>query len=120
MELTLIGAEDVRETIQPIEKTIPKEEVILEEEKEEINDFQVSKKLTEVLEDVFDLTTGGMEMHGFKNHALMHPTEDYDVAYFVKGPNVIMVDYHGANSVKIEVLGRKEADLVINTINGGC
>ena len=115
MELALIGAEDVRETIQPEETTIPKEEVIVEEE---INDFKVSKSLTGILEDVFDLTTGGMEMHGFKNHALMHPEKDYEVAYFVKGPNVIMVDYHGTNSVNIEVLGRNEADMIINTING--
>lgn len=116
MELALICEKDVQETEQPSETTIPKEEVI--EEEEEINDFQVSKSLTTVLEDVFDLTTGGMEMHGFKNHALMHPTKDYEVAYFVKGPNVIMVDYHGTNSMKIKVLGRTEADLVINAING--
>ena len=119
MELSLIGAEDVRETKQPEETTIPDEKIISEEKEEEINDFQVNKNLTEILEDVFDLTTGGMEMHGFKNHALLHPRNDYEVAYFVKGPNVIMVDYHGTNSVKIEILGRNDAEAVINTINGG-
>lgn len=115
MVLALIDAEEVREAAeQPAEETIPKEEIIVEEE---INDFQVNNGLKVVLEDVFDLTTGGMEMHGFKRHVLVHPTKDYDVEYFVKGPNVIMVDYHGTNSVKIEVLGRKETDMIISELN---
>lgn len=115
MMLALVGAEEVREnTVQPEEATIPIEEVIEEEEK---NEFQVSNGLKVVLEDVFDLTTGGMEMHGFKRHVLVHPTKDYDVEYFVKGPNVIMVDYHGTNSVNIEILGRKETDLIISELN---
>lgn len=115
MKLALVGAEEVREDLaQPEETTIPKEEVI---EEEIINDFQVSKGLTTVLEDVFDLTTGGMEMHGFERHVLVHPTKDYDVEYFVKRPDVIMVDYHGTNSVKIEVLGRNEADMIISELD---
>lgn len=115
MVLSLVDAEDVCENVvQPTEETIPNEEIIAEED---INDFQVNNGLKVVLEDVFDLTTGGMEMHGFKRHILVHPIKDYDVEYFVKGPNVIMVDYHGTNSVKIEVLGRKESDMIINELN---
>lgn len=115
MVLALVDAEEVREAVeQPAEETIPKEEIIVEEE---INDFQVSNGLKVVLEDVFDLTTGGIEMHGFKKHVLVHPTKDYDVEYFIKGPNVIMVDYHGTNSLNIEVLGRKEADMIISELN---
>lgn len=115
MVLALVDAEEVRENVvQPTEATIPKEEIIVEEERSE---FQVSNGLKVVLEDVFDLTTGGMEMHGFKRHILVHPTKDYDVEYFVKGPNVIMVDYRGTNSVNIEVLGRKEADMIIGELN---
>lgn len=114
MELALVGAEEVREDVaQPPETTIPKD-ITMEEE---INDFQVSNGLKVVLEDVLDLTTGGMEMHGFKRHTLMHPTNDYEVDYFIKGPHVIMVDYHGTNSVKIETLGRKEADMIISELN---
>ena len=115
MMLALVGAEEVREDkVQPTEATIPIEEVIEEEIRSE---FQVSNGLKVVLEDVFDLTTGGMEMHGFKKHILVHPTKDYDVEYFVKGPNVIMVDFHGTNSLNIEVLGRNEADMIINELN---
>lgn len=115
MVLALVDAEEVREAVeQPAEETIPKEEIIVEEE---INDFQVSNGLKVVLEDVFDLTTGGMEMHGFKKHVLVHPTKDYDVEYFVKGSDVIMADYHGTNSLNIEVLERKEADMIISELN---
>jgi len=116
MELALIGADEVREdTKQPDEVTIPKEEIT---EEEEINDFEVSNGLKVVLEDVLDLTTGGMEMHGFKRHTLMHPTRDYEVDYFIKGSNVVMADYHGTNYVKIEVLGLNEANIIIDTIKG--
>jgi hypothetical protein len=115
MVLALVDAEEVREAVeQPSETTIPKDEVIEEEIKSE---FQVNNGLKVVLEDVFDLTTGGMEMHGFKKHILVHPTKDYDVEYFIKGPNVIMADYHGTNSLSIEVLGRKEADMIISELN---
>lgn len=114
MVLALVDAEEVREAVEPAEETIHKEEIIEEEEKSE---FKVSNGLKIVLDDVFDLTTGGMEMHGFKRHILVHPTMDYDVEYFVKGPNVIMVDYHETNSMNIEVLGRKEADMIIGELN---
>jgi hypothetical protein len=114
MGLPLVGADDVESTEQPNEATIPREDAV---EEEKIDDFKVSKGLTVVLEDVLDLTTGGMEMHGFKRHAHIHLTKDYEVEYFIKGPNVIMADYHGTNSVKIEVLGRKEADMIINELN---
>lgn len=114
MVLALVDAEEVREAVEPAEETIPKEEIIVEEDKSE---FQVSNGLKVVLEDVFDLTTGGMEMHGFKKYVLVHPTKDYDVEYFIKGPNVIMVDYHGTNFLNIEVLGRKEADMIIGELN---
>lgn len=114
MVLALVDAEEVREAVEPAEETIPKEEIIVEEDKSE---FQVSNGLKVVLEDVFDLTTGGMEMHGFKRHILVHPTRDYDVEYFIKGPNVIMVDYHGTNFLNIEVLGRKEADMIIGELD---
>lgn len=113
--LALVGAEEVREdTVQPEETTILKEEAIVEEE---TNDFQVSNGLKTILEDVLDLTTGGIEMHGYKRHILVHPTKDYDVEYFVKGSNVIMVDYHGTNSVNIQILGRKETDMIISELN---
>lgn len=115
MVLALVDAEEVNEAVeQPSEATIPREEIIAEEEKSE---FQVSNGVKTVLEDCLDLTTGGMEMHGFKRHTLMHPTKDYEVEYFIKGPNVIMADYHGTNSLNIEVLGRNEADMIINELN---
>jgi hypothetical protein len=115
MVLALVCAEEVREDVaQPTETTIPKEETIVEEEKGE---FQVNNGLKVVLEDVLDLTTGGMEMHGFKRHVLIHPINDYDIEYFVKGSNVIMADYHGTNSLKIEVLGRREADMILSELN---
>lgn len=115
MVLALIDAEEVSEAVeQPAETTIPKEEIIMEEERSE---FKVNNGLKVVFEDVLDLTTGGMEMHGFKKHVLVHPTKDYDVEYFIKGPNVIMVDYHGTNSLNIEVVGRKEADMIIGELN---
>lgn len=112
MSLTLVGAEDVSETVQPTEETMPREE--LKEEME--SEFQVNNGLKVVLEDVYDLTTGGMEMHGYKRHIFAHPTENYDIAYFIKGRDVIMVDYHDTNTVKIEVLRRKDAEVVIDTI----
>jgi hypothetical protein len=119
MVLALVDAEEVREAAeQPSETTIPKEEIIEEVIEDEIkSEFQVSNGVKVVLEDVLDLTTGGMEMHGFKRHALMHPTNDYEVEYFIKGPNVIMVDYHGTNSLKIEALRRNEADMIISELN---
>lgn len=112
--LPLVGAEDVENTEQPSEATIPKGDTVAEEQ---TDDFQVSKGITEVLEDILDLTTGGMEMHGFKRHIHVHPKRGYEVEYFVKGPNVILADYHGTNSVKIEVLGRNEANMIINELN---
>ncbi len=115
MVLALVDAEEVKPVEQPSEETILEE--VISEIGEEGFGFQVSSALKTVLEDVFDLTTGGMEMHGFKRHILVHPTKDYDVEYFVKGPNVIMVDYHGTNFVNIEVLGRKEADMIMGELN---
>ncbi len=114
MVLALIDAEEVQAVEQPAETTIPKEEIIMEEERSE---FRVNNGVKVVLEDVLDLTTGGMEMHGFKRHVLVHPTKDYDVEYFIKGPYVIMVDYHGTNSLNIEALGRNEADMIIDELN---
>jgi hypothetical protein len=102
--LALVDAAEVQDTKQP-------------NEIEQKCDFRVSKGLTVVLEDVLDLTTGGMEMHGFKRHVHIHPRKGYEVEYFVKGSDVILADYHGTNSLKIEVLGRNEAKVIINELN---
>lgn len=117
MEFALIGAEDVREnSVQPEEKTI--EELAKEEEttiKEE-SESQLREDLKEVLEDIHDLALGGIDVHGFKSYAYVHPNQDYEVTYFVKGTDVIMVDYHGTNTLNVEVLGKKEAGVFLDTI----
>lgn len=110
MNLTLVAAEDVREDVVQTEPAIITEEIT------SIDEFKANKELKEVLSGIRELAVGGMDVYGFKSYTLSYPGRNYEAAYFIKGRDVIVVDHHDTNALKVEVLERKEADKIINFV----
>lgn len=113
MNLTLVCAEDVCEDV--CEDVVNGHDVVTKDVTS-VKEFKVNKELKEVLSDIRELAVGAMDVHGLKSYTLSYPGRDYEAAYFIKGKDVVMIDYHNTNTVKVEVLERKEADIIIGFI----
>ncbi len=120
--MELLNSEDVLAAKEPeIEKPVGKVGKSLgHKESAEttitINEFEVGEELRDLLKDIHDLTLGGMDVQGYRSYTAGHPKADYEVTYYVKGITVIMVDYHGTNTMTLQVLGRKETEWFINNV----
>ena len=68
-----------------------------------------------LLAELYAQTVSGLKVLGFKNFLFGHPREDYEVNYFVKGNDVIIVDCH-QNALIVEALGEEEANWFIESI----
>lgn len=75
----------------------------------------VSDKMLEVLAELYAQTVSWLKAQGFKNFLFAHPREYYEVDYFVKGNDIIIVDNH-QNALIVEVLGEEDANWFIESI----
>jgi hypothetical protein len=114
MELVLLSSEDVHTVTEPTIETSVGEEPA--ENAVTIKEFEISDELKELLSDIHTLAIGGMDVQGYKSYTAGHPVNDYEVIYYVKGITVIMVDYHGTNTLTVQVLGRKDTEWFINNV----
>lgn len=53
---------------------------------------------------------------GFKGFEFVHPRNGYEVDFFVKGNMVVMIDYHGSNTLVVEVLNEEEREWFMESV----
>lgn len=53
---------------------------------------------------------------GFKGFEFVHPRNGYMVNFFAKGDIVVMIDYHGSNTLVIEVLNEEEREWFMESV----
>lgn len=53
---------------------------------------------------------------GFRGFEFVHPRFGHKVIFFVKGDMVVMIDYHGANTLVVEVLNEEEREWFMESV----
>lgn len=112
MVLALLDSDQVRIVEEP--NIVGNKETAIENKA--IKEFEVNEELKELFSDIHSLAIGGMDVQGYRSYTAEHPIHGYEVTYYIKGITVIMVDYHGTNTLTVQVLGRKETEWFINNV----
>jgi hypothetical protein len=53
---------------------------------------------------------------GFRGFEFVHPRYGYNVNFFVKGGMAVMIDYHGSNTLVVEVLNEEEREWFMESV----
>lgn len=90
-----------------------KSEDVVQEQKAE---FKPGSHVTNILMRGRKNMANMFDNLGFKGFEFVHPRHGYMVNFFVKGDVVAMIDYHGSNSLVVEILNEEEREWFMESV----
>ena len=93
-------------------KLVKPEDTIVEQKGEFKPDNHVVNILTRGRKSMANM----LDNLGFKGFEFVHPRYGYNVNFFAKGDVVMMIDYHGSNTLVIEVLNKEEREWFMESV----
>lgn len=93
-------------------KLVRSEDVIVEQKGEFMPDDHVVNILMRGHKNMLNM----FDNLGFKGFEFVHPRHGYKVHFFAKENIVAMIDYHGSNTLNIEILNKEERDWFFESV----
>lgn len=91
---------------------VKQEDTVIEQNREFIPDKYVASILMQGRKNMANI----FDNWGFKRFEFVHPRNGYKVDFLAKGNIVVMIDYHGSNTLVVEVLNKEEREWFMESV----